>query len=95
MIIKSIKRIPLIVYGYILFSQPFILEVHADINTNSLLNMFCLENVKAEMTKADINYEEGFAEETCECYLMNFSESGNHNESISICKEIAKEKFNL
>ena len=95
MIINSIIRIPLIFYGYILFSQPFILKVHSDINTNSLLNMFCLENVKAEMARADINYEEGFAEETCECYLRNFLESGNHNESISICKEIAKEKFNL
>ena len=95
MIIKSILRTPLIVYGYILFSQPFILKVYSDLNTNSLLNMFCLENVKAEMSRADFNYEEGFAEETCECYLRNFSESGNHDESISICKEIAKEKFNL
>ena len=95
MIIKSLIRIPLIVYGCILFCHPFSLKVYSDINTNSFLNMFCLENVKAEMARADINYEEGFAEETCECYLRNFLESGNHNESISICKEIAKEKFNL
>ena len=92
---KSIIKIPIIVFGYILFSTPFSLKVYSDINTNSLLNMFCLENVKKEMERADINYEEGFAEETCECYLRNFSENGDHNKSISICKEIAKEKFNL
>ena len=71
------------------------IEVYSEINKNSLLNMFCLETVKAEMINANLQYEESFAEETCDCYLKTFSESGNHEESITTCKEIFKSKFNL
>lgn len=88
-------KIPLILLGSFLISAIFDFEIKAEINTNSLINLFCIENVKAEMIKSNLNYEESFGKYTCECYLRNLSENRNHEDSISICKEMARKKFNL
>ncbi len=90
------KTIHLLIYSSFLLHDFFYIKVHSEINNNnSLLNLFCLENVKAEMINAGLEYEESFAQETCECYLKEFYKNGNHVRAIYFCKEIAKEKFNL
>ena len=83
-----------ICFSFIL-ANPLNMEVYSEINNNSLLSMFCLENVKTEMINAKLKYEESFAKEICDCYIRTFLESSNHEESISTCKEIYKSKFNL
>ena len=92
---KYVNKIYSIICFPFIVANHFNTEAYSEVNKNSLLNIFCLETVKAEMINANIQYEESFAEETCECYLRTFSESGNHEESISTCKEIYKSKFNL
>ena len=90
------KTIHLLIYSSFLLHDFFDIKVHSEINNNnSLLNLFCLENVKGEMINAGLEYEENFAKETCECYLKQFYENGNHDKAIYFCKEIAKEKFDL
>ena len=54
-----------------------------------------MENFKEEMLKANINYEEGIAKETCECYLKEFIKTNSHQKAINKCKSETKKKFNL
>ena len=47
------------------------------------------------MSKANLNYDEKIAKDTCDCYLKEFLNSGSHQNSIDKCKLEAKKKFNL
>ena len=67
----------------------------ADVKNNSILNLFCLNNFKEEMLRANISYEEEIANYTCECYLEEFLENRSHQKAISKCKLETQEKFNL
>ena len=67
----------------------------ADVKNNSILNLFCLNNFKEEMLRANIKYEEEIANYTCECYSEEFSENRSHEKAISKCKLETQEKFNL
>ena len=64
-------------------------------NKNSIINLFCIENFKEEMLKANINYEEEIAKETCDCYLKEFINTNSHQKAINKCKLETKKKFNL
>ena len=79
-----------------LFLLGFInLEYLAETKKNSIINLFCIENFKEEMLKANINYEEKIAKETCDCYLKEFINSNSHKTAINKCKLETKKKFNL
>ena len=62
---------------------------------NSIINLFCIENFKEEMLKANINYDQKIAKDTCDCYLNEFINTNSHQKSINKCKSETKKKFNL
>ena len=70
-------------------------EYLAETPKDSIINLFCIESFQVEMSKANLNYDEKIAEDTCECYLREFSNSKSHQKSIVKCKLETKKKFNL
>ena len=62
---------------------------------NSIINLFCIENFKEEMIKANINYDEEIAKYTCDCYLKEFKNTNSHKKALKKCKSETKIKFNL
>ena len=70
-------------------------EYLAETQKDSIINLFCIESIKEEMSKANLNYDEKIARDTCVCYLREFLNSTNHQNSIDKCKLEAKKKFNL
>ena len=70
-------------------------EYLAETQKDSIINSFCIESFKVEMSKANLNYDEKIAKDTCDCYLREFLNSTSHQNSIDKCKLEAKKKFNL
>ena len=70
-------------------------EYLAETQKDSFINLFCIESIKVEMSKANLNYDEKIAEDTCDCYLREFLNSKSHQNSIVKCKLETKKKFNL
>ena len=70
-------------------------EYLAETQKDSIINLFCIESIKEEMSKANLNYDEKIAKDTCDCYLREFLNSKSHQDSIGKCKLEAKKKFNL
>ena len=70
-------------------------EYLAEINDNSIINLFCIENFKVEMLKANLNYDEETANDICSCYLEEFTNGTSHQNSIVKCKLETKKKYNL
>ena len=62
---------------------------------NSIIKLFCLESVKEEMMKAEMLYSEKIANETCECYYEEFTQTASHQDAKTKCKLEAKENLNL
>ena len=91
---KFHKILLLILGSYLILNQIF-KKSYADFNTNSIINMFCLENVKAEMLKAKLEYKKNLGEDICNCYIKNLKNNKSHEKSISDCKIESKKKFNL
>tara|TARA_B100000900_G_C20495726_1_gene681508 strand:+ start:187 stop:465 length:279 start_codon:yes stop_codon:yes gene_type:complete len=91
---KLHKLIFLIMSSYLIFNQ-FIKRSYADINMNSIINMFCLKNVKAEIIKANLEYKDELGQEICNCYIKNLTNNKSHEKSISDCKIKSKKNFNL
>ena len=67
----------------------------AQTKDNSIIKLFCLDNFKEEMLKANISYNKEIANNTCECYLDEFARTRSHQKAISKCKSEAQKKFNL
>ena len=70
-------------------------EYLAETQKDSIINLFCIESIKEEMSKANLNYDVKIARDTCDCYLREFLNSTSHQHSIDKCKLEAKKKFNL
>ena len=70
-------------------------EYLAETQKDSFINLFCIESIKEEMSKANLSYDEKIAKDTCDCYLREFLNSTSHQKSIDKCKLEAKKKFNL
>ncbi len=70
-------------------------EYLAETQKDSIINLFCIESIKVEMSKAKLVYDEKIAKETCDCYLREFLNGTSHQNSISKCKLETKKKFNL
>ena len=79
----------LILSGFINF------ESLAETKKKSIINLFCIENFKEEMLKANLNYKAEIAEETCDCYLNEFIKTNSHQKAINKCKLETKKKFDL
>ena len=92
---RSTAKKILLVANFFLVWGFFNIEYLAETKKNSIINLFCIENFKEEMLKADINYEEEIAKETCDCYLKEFINTNSHQKAINKCKLKTKKKFNL
>ena len=66
----------------------------AQTKQNSIIKLFCLQSVKEEMIKAEMEYSEEIANETCECYYKEFIQTSSHQEAKTKCKLETKEKLN-
>ena len=86
---KFVLVIFFLLWGFI--SSEYLAETQKD----SFINLFCIESIKVEMSKANLNYDERIAKDTCDCYLREFLNSTSHQNSIDKCKSEAKKKFNL
>ena len=58
----------------------------AQTKQNSIIKLFCLQSVKEEMMKAEMEYIEDFANETCECYYEEFIKTASHKDAKTKCK---------
>ena len=65
----------------------------AQTKQNSIIKLFCLQSVKEEMLKAEIAYSEEIANETCNCYFEEFTQTASHQDAKTKC--ILKTKDNL
>ena len=70
-------------------------EYLAGTKNKSIINIFCIESFKEEILKANIKYNEEIANDTCNCYLEEFSSTKSHQKAINNCKLKTKKKFNL
>ena len=61
---------------------------------NSIIKLFCLQSVKEEMLKAEIVYSEEIANQTCDCYYEEFTQTASHQEAKTKCKLETKENLN-
>ena len=66
----------------------------AETQQNSIIKLFCLQSVKEEMLKAEMVYSEEIANETCDCYYEEFTQTANHQDAKSKCKLETKENLN-
>ena len=66
----------------------------AQTKQNSIIKLFCVQSVKEEMLKAEMLYSEEIANETCECYYEEFTQTANHQNAKTKCKLETKESLN-
>ena len=77
----------------ILFSS-FNSSYFAKNKQNSIIKLFCLQSVKEEMFKAEMEYIEEIANETCECYYEEFIKTSSHQDAKTKCKLETQENLN-
>ena len=65
----------------------------AQIRQISIIKLFCLQSVKEEMLKAEMEYSEDIANETCECYYEEFTKTSSHQDAKTKCKLEIKESI--
>jgi len=66
----------------------------AQTKNNSIIKLFCLQSVKEEMMKAEMVYSEEIANETCDCYYEEFTQTASHQDAKTKCKLETKENLN-
>ena len=66
----------------------------AQTKQNSIIKLFCLKSVKEEMLKAEMVYIEEIANDTCDCYYKEFTQTSSHQDAKTKCKLEAKENLN-
>ena len=66
----------------------------AQTERNSIIKLFCLQSVKEEMMKAEMVYSEEIANETCDCYYEEFTQTSSHQDAKTKCKLETKENLN-
>ena len=66
----------------------------AQTKQNSIIKLFCLQSVKDEMLKAEMVYSEEIANETCECYYKEFTQTASHQDAKTKCKLETQEDLN-
>ena len=66
----------------------------AQTKQNSIIKLFCLQSVKEEMLKSEMVYSEKIANETCDCYYKEFTQTSSHQDAKTKCKLETKENLN-
>jgi len=91
---KAIKYKLFIFVNLIILLNSFNSYYLAQTKQNSIIKLFCLKSVKEEMLKADMIYSEEVANETCECYYKEFTQTASHEDAKTKCKLETKENLN-
>ena len=65
----------------------------AETKQNSIIKLFCLQSVKDEMLKAEMEYSQEIANDTCECYIEEFIQTASHQDAKTKCKLEALDSF--
>ena len=65
----------------------------AQTKQNSIIKLFCLQSVKEEMLRAEIEYNEKIANETCQCYYEEFKLTSSHQDAKTKCKLDAQDSL--
>ena len=60
----------------------------------SIIKLFCLQSVKEEMMKVEMVYSEEIANETCDCYYEEFTQTSSHQDAKTKCKLETKVNLN-
>tara|TARA_B100000965_G_scaffold290188_1_gene247999 strand:+ start:170 stop:460 length:291 start_codon:yes stop_codon:yes gene_type:complete len=79
--------------GFIFLNQILTIKSSPQLNTNSIIKIFCIENVKSEIRKANLIYTETFGNNVCDCYIKNINNNIEHDKSIFKCKEYANKQL--
>ena len=87
------KSYCLFFFGIIFFNQVLTIKSSPELNTNSIIKIFCIENVKSEIRKANLIYTDSFGNKVCDCYLNNIKNNIEHEKSIFKCKEDANKQL--
>ncbi len=66
----------------------------AQTKQNSIIKLFCLQSVKEEILKSEIEYSEEIANQTCNCYYEEFMQTASHQDAKTKCKLKTKENLN-
>ena len=66
----------------------------AQTKQNSIIKLFCLQSVKEEMLKSEMVYSDEIANETCNCYYEEFTQTASHQDAKTKCKLEIKENLN-
>ena len=66
----------------------------ANTKQNSIIKLFCLQSVKDEMLKVEMEYSEEIANETCECYYEEFIQTASHQDAKTKCKLETQKSLN-
>ena len=90
---KASKYNFFIFINLIILFNPFSIYL-AQTKQNSIIKLFCLQSVKEEMMKAEMVYSEEIANETCECYYEEFTQTASHQDAKTKCKLETKESLN-
>ena len=61
---------------------------------NSIIKLFCLESVKEEMLKSEMEFSKEIANETCDCYYEEFMQTSSHQDAKTKCKLETRENLN-
>ena len=89
---RSAKKILFLLFKF-MFLLNFCNSFYLAETKNSIIKIFCVNNFKEEMLKADIVFNEKIANETCECYLEQFVQTSSHQNAIKKCKLEAQKKI--
>ena len=65
----------------------------AQTKQNSIIKLFCLQSVREEMLKAEMEYSEDVANEACGCYYEAFKKNASHQDAKTKCKFETQESF--
>ena len=91
---KSSKYEVFIFVNLIILFNSFNSYYLAQTKQNSIIKLFCLQSVKEEMLKAEMVYSEKIANETCECYYEEFTQTASHQDAKTKCSLETKENLN-
>ena len=58
----------------------------AQTKQNSIIKLFCLQSVKEEMMKSEMEYSKDIANETCTCYFEELTKTASHQNAKKKCK---------
>jgi hypothetical protein len=91
---KNSKYKFLIFVNLVILVNSFNTHYLAQAKQNSIIKLFCIQSIKEEMLKAEMQYSEKIANETCDCYYEEFVRTSSHQYAKTKCKLQTKENIN-